>query len=104
MNESSFDAIEREVTEELGDGFHVELPIVPAENFFNFDGVSFHEICTFYLVRVSEVREPTGVPGMGESFCWVERTKASSLVIKPTFIREHLFTVPANLHHVVHRD
>ena len=43
-------ALERELSEEIGDCFRVVRPAVVAENFFDLDGISFHERCTFYDV------------------------------------------------------
>lgn len=44
-NESSIDALTRELREEIGDAFRIRRAIVVAESFFDLHGVSFHELC-----------------------------------------------------------
>lgn len=102
-NESSSDALQRELTEEIGAGFKVIRPVITAENFFHLDGIDFHEICTFYEVEwTTGVIRREGKSG-GEIFEWMPREKFCDIVLKPEFIKDSILNPKSGFELVIHR-
>lgn len=104
--ESSPAALERELSEEIGDSFRVIRPTVCAENFFDLGGLSFHEICTFYEVEWTGgeiLQQSAGEDGM-EVFEWIRRYDVFDVDLKPSFMKEHIAKPQSSLELVIHRD
>jgi ADP-ribose pyrophosphatase YjhB (NUDIX family) len=103
-NESSLDAIERELFEELGEGYRVVRPLVCAENFFENDATLFHEICFFYEVqwlcdRITKHREKDY-----EIFEWVEMKDMAKYNLKPEVIKNYILEKRNGTELVIQRD
>ena len=103
-NESSLAALNRELSEEIGDGFRVIRPAVCAENFFCLDGQDFHEICFFYEVEWIGGRILQQQPSNREVFDWVSRPNVSGVDLKPDFIKEYIANPRSSFELVIHRD
>ena len=104
--ESSRAALTRELSEEIGDSFRVIRPTVCAENFFDLDGLSFHEVCTFYDVEWTggEVLQHLAGEDETEVFEWIRRQDVFDVDLKPSFIKEHIARPQPALELVIHRD
>lgn len=102
--ESSSVALQRELDEEIGSGFKVIRPVVTAENFFDFDGRNFHELCTFYEVEwtAGEIQNPC--EHSGELFEWISRDRIGDIVLKPDFMKEYIINPRSDFELVIHRE
>jgi ADP-ribose pyrophosphatase YjhB (NUDIX family) len=102
--ESSLEALDRELREEIGEGFRILRPAISSENFFDLDGVRFHELCTYYDA------EWLGEPDMSlrsnsrESFEWIPIGEIPAMNLKPSFLEEHILHPNKNLKLTIHRD
>jgi 8-oxo-dGTP pyrophosphatase MutT (NUDIX family) len=101
--ESSRDALQRELAEEIGGSFTILQPLVCSEFFFVKDGIDVHELCTYYDVRVED---PSTLSPQGgrEEFRWIARHEVPAFDIKPIFITEYLSKPPSSLELVVSRS
>jgi ADP-ribose pyrophosphatase YjhB (NUDIX family) len=105
-NETSLEALDRELTEEIGRDFRVVRPLVCSENFFDLDGRSFHEICTFYEVEWTggPVQQRQVTQGVAEVRCWMPRHDLLAVDLRPSFIKEHIVRPKPGLELVIHRE
>lgn len=103
-NESSSSALQRELVEEIGDGFKMIRPVVTAENFFDFDGRHFHEICMFYEVEWTAGEIRNQCEHNKEVFEWIHRDQIGGVVLKPDFIKEYIVNPRPEFVLVIHRD
>lgn len=103
-NESSAEAIHRELCEEVGDQFHIQRPLVCAENFFDLQGVSFHEFCTFYAVEWLGSSLKPQTAESNDVFKWVPKMNVTAVNLKPAFIKQYIIHPIANLDLIIHRD
>ncbi len=103
-NESSAEAISRELREEIGDHFRIHRPILCSENFFRLHGVSFHEICTFYDADWLGDRLITQPQSASDVVEWIPRTEVMALDLRPEFIKRFIIHPPPHLILVIHRE
>jgi 8-oxo-dGTP pyrophosphatase MutT (NUDIX family) len=113
MLEDSRAALRREMLEELGEEMEVGRLIWVGENFFEFQGVDFHEMGMYF-----EVSLPAGSALIGRTeewwaeedngvkicFKWFGLAEAPDLPIVPGFLRDGLGALPVGTAHVVFRD
>lgn len=109
--EPSAETLRREMREELGVDARVERLLWVVENFFEHDGLAFHEVALYYLMSF-----PPGCPlyskpvfeGDGEGirliFQWHLVDRLESVRLFPTFLRTALKSIPDGVVHVVHTD
>lgn len=102
--ESSAEALQRELSEEIGMGFQVIRPIVSAENFFEFAGRNFHEICTFYEVEWTAGEIQNQEKHSDELFEWIPQNEIGDVVLKPEFMKEYIVNPRSGFELVLHRD
>lgn len=105
-------AVRRELDEEIGASAEVGRLLWVVENFFTYDGLTYHEIAFCFLVAV------TGGPGADPSvgsflghephvaleYRWFSLGELSDLAIRPAFLREELAALPSQPQHVVVDD
>jgi ADP-ribose pyrophosphatase YjhB (NUDIX family) len=103
-NESSIEAIARELHEEIGDQFRIHRPMVCAESFFDLNGVSFHEICTYYKAEWLRDRLISQPEAASDVVAWMPRTEVRTLDLRPAFIKRFILHPPPHLVLVVHRE
>lgn len=103
-NETSVQALTRELREEMGEHFQIRRPIVCAENFFTLHGVSVHEICTFYEVDWLDDALITPSEGANEVIEWMPRNRVMTIDLKPEFIKPYVLNPPPQLELVIYRD
>jgi ADP-ribose pyrophosphatase YjhB (NUDIX family) len=86
--ESLMEALDRELTEELTCDFEVVRALTSCENFFVMDQVQYHELGTYFLVRL--LGDEADVPSRhgSELRRWFDVEKAAGMRIKPDFARE----------------
>lgn len=110
--EPAAETLRREMMEEIGEAVEVGRLLWVAENFFDLDGESFHEIDFFFSVRFSDgsrvlnLQEPFEGDENGSPiiFQWFPLDALGGLPLYPTFLRSGLLTLPAHTQHLVHRD
>ena len=102
-NESSLEAIQRELSEEIGAGFRILRPVICAENFFILHTVSFHEICIFYEAEWLEDRQVIR-PNENEQYTWVAQKDIEQIDLRPAFIKQTILQIPDELQLVIFRD
>lgn len=103
-NESSVDALTRELREEIGDSFRIVRPIVCAESFFNLHGTSFHELCTFYEVEWIGGNRLVPEQDSREVLEWIPGTEVHSVDLRPGFIKRYILNPPPTLELVINRE
>jgi len=111
MGEASDVALAREVAEELQSAAVIERLVFTAENFFVHEGLSVHEIGTYYLIELPPdfpfqpggiVRE-TRDEGLRLQFSWVpiEGDALGKINLRPRWMIERLRALPAAPAHLV---
>jgi ADP-ribose pyrophosphatase YjhB (NUDIX family) len=102
--ETTRDALERELLEELG------LQVTPGplamviENFFPHEGGRFHEIGLYFLVELPEEAEPTSAIDAenGAIFRWLALDELPTMDLRPAFLRDALRRELSGPEHFVH--
>ncbi len=103
-NETSVEALSRELREEIGELFQIQRPIVCAENLFKLHGVAFHEFCTFYQVEWLGSRRIVQQEGMNEVVAWIQRTEVTGIDLRPSFMKQQILHPPATLQLIINRE
>jgi 8-oxo-dGTP pyrophosphatase MutT (NUDIX family) len=106
--ESTDQAIQREIREELGIECRITRPIFLMENFFALHGEPFHELGVYYLL------DPAGAPlpkdgdrvamDEGLSFHWQPVDRLDAIDFRPAVLAARLASPPLALEHIVSRD
>lgn len=107
--EESNTAVEREFQEELGIQMKVEKFLWSTENFFKYEGKSFHEIGFYYLVTpVTDyqfTRQPFfGIEGERLIYQWVPIEELPSMSLQPAFLKEELKSFSHQAKHIVIKE
>ena len=111
--ETAEQTIRREMFEEIETQVVVERLLWVVENFFDYDGLSYHELSLYFLVRFRpdsmRLRTETfegADANVPLKFRWVPATREalSALPLRPTFLYEGLIDLPQATTHVVQRD
>lgn len=103
-NESSLQALQRELCEEIGKSFRIVRPAVCSENFFQLDGRSFHEVCTYYDVQWTGTKDMEQPKDANEVFDWAAREDIPKLDLKPAFLKKYILNPSPNLELVIYRE
>jgi ADP-ribose pyrophosphatase YjhB (NUDIX family) len=110
--ETAAETLRREMREEMNENVDVERLVWIAENFFEYEPRSFHEIGFYFLMHLppdSPLRQRTE-PFFGQEgdlrivFEWFPVETLEQVYLFPTFLRTGLKNLPASTVHVVHRD
>ena len=113
MGEAAEQTIRREIQEELATGVEVVRLLWLVENFFDHDGLSYHELALYFLIRFPPNSTPTTQHAFESTdgdtrlqFQWfpVREQTLRSLPLFPSFLATDLRTLPASVTHIVHRD
>jgi len=112
QNESTEEAVCREVFEETG--FHHEIDRLAfiLENFciMPVDGQpkKCHEIAFYYLMKPRESMEvhceSYGLYGNKEEMVWLPLNGLAKIHLYPTFFKEYLLNIPAGITHIIERE
>jgi ADP-ribose pyrophosphatase YjhB (NUDIX family) len=109
--EPARETLEREMREELDVEIRVGRLVWVVENFFVYDGKSYHELALYFLMTFSEksyVRELTEFPGKDNNirltFKWHQLDGLGSIAFYPSFLRTALKRIPDATEHIVHTD
>ena len=100
FGETAEHAIERELTEELGETPRVIRPLYLHQNFFDMDGCKYHELCFFFLVEVAQsIRDKQTMDNLNgtSSFKWVDVVKLPEMKFYPTVLKQSVNNLPKHL-------
>lgn len=113
MFESTTQALQREIFEELGTKPTIERLLWVTENLFNMSSWgNIHELCFYYLIsfpKASEIYQKQTfviqevVEGKARmlSFKWVDIAALKTLNIKPEFLKNGIQALPSYPEHIV---
>jgi 8-oxo-dGTP pyrophosphatase MutT (NUDIX family) len=113
MGETAEHTMQREMWEELSTDVEVLRLLWFVENFFDYDGRSFHEIGLYFLIRLPADSKPIALTtfeamdgGTTLHFQWfpLDEGTLARLPLRPSFLASGLATLPESVTHVVHRD
>ena len=113
LGETAEQTITREMLEELGTDVDVDRLLWVVENFFEYEGVKYHELALYFLIHFRPGSAPLhsdafdGVEGnVPLRFRWftVRRDALVALPLYPPFLPEGLTALPSSPVHVVQRD
>jgi 8-oxo-dGTP pyrophosphatase MutT (NUDIX family) len=113
MGETSQETLKREMMEELDVEARIDRRLWSVENFFHYEGRSWHELGFYYLMDLPDTFpfHPTDIVHRVRDthdleFKWVEATSKAlrALDIPPYFIADEIENLPATPRHVVWRD
>jgi 8-oxo-dGTP pyrophosphatase MutT (NUDIX family) len=111
--ETAEQTIKREMSEELGTSIEVVRLLWLVENFFEYDGLDYHELALYFLIRLPPGSAPLNLRAFDATdsgtllrFKWfsVEREQLASLPLLPAFLPEGLTNLPTSVIHVVQRE
>ncbi len=117
MTETSEEALKREMKEELGVYIEVKRLLWVAENFFEYDGDRFHEVCFYYLIDLPDDSDMIkkddvfyGSEGAYEYlgkeieliFKWHHLHELDQIKFYPNFLVEALKDIPEHTEHIIH--
>ena len=111
--ETAEQTIRRELLEELGTSVEVGRLLWLVENFFDYEGLNYHEVALYFLIRFPAGSAPLNAEAFDGAdatvplrFKWfaVERTQLASLPLLPAFLPEGLVNLPTSVVHIVQRD
>ena len=113
IGEAAEHTIRREMREELSTDVEVVRLLWFVENFFDYDGLSYHEIALYFLISFPPDSRPLALSAFeatdGETtlqFQWfpLEDETLANLPLLPSFLPSGLSNLPTSVTHVVHRD
>lgn len=109
MNETSEDAVRREVFEETGVSYEIERLAIIHENFFDGDnGFHCHEVAFYYLMKPRGTQELNsnsyGMDGVKEKMEWIPIKDLDKYKVFPTFMKEYLCNKHNGIEHIVTRE
>ncbi|MBI2912664.1 MAG: NUDIX hydrolase [Chloroflexi bacterium] len=114
--EPATDTLRREMREELGVAVQVGRLLWVVENFFDYDGKSYHELALYFLMSLPQRSRLRAVDEFEGSelldggatlkllFKWFPLAGLEGIALYPTFLRQGLRSLPPTTEHVVHRD
>lgn len=113
IGEAAEQTIRREMREELSTDIDVLRLLWFVENFFDYDGLSYHEIALYFLIRFSLDSRPLAQSAFqardGDTrlqFQWfpLQEDVLANLPLLPSFLASGLRQLPTTVTHIVHRD
>ena len=111
--ETAEETIKREMLEELATHVEVVRPLWFVENFFDYDGLSYHEIALYFLIRfppASALLTTSAFERLDANvqlrFKWFPlcQEQLARLPLLPAFLAKGLTDLPMSLVHVVEHD
>lgn len=106
FGESSLQAVERELAEEM-QAKPLSLDFAgTVENFFTLRGQPYHEIMYLYRAPYPDDMTPPAVDAQGCHIThgWFTAQDLRTLILKPAFLRETLFDFQSGERHVMYRE
>ncbi|WP_246880644.1 NUDIX hydrolase [Sporosarcina sp. 6E9] len=107
ITEESKTGLRREFQEELNLNVKVKRLIWTTENFFNYDGKSFHEIAFYYQVTSNNDYELKSGEFYGTEedkplvYKWVPIAKLDEILLQPEFLKNGIKNIPIHPEHII---
>lgn len=106
LNETSADAVIREVLEETGLHLSIDRLVYIQERFYDISDVNHHEVVFFYLMNPADIsiEDETCTDRQEEKLYWlpIDELKSTSLV--PEFLKTALSDIPEEVVHIISRE
>ena len=110
FNEPANQTVKREMQEELGIDIDVERLLWVVENFFNYNGKSYHELAFYFLVSAptsanfyTEIKTFAGIEKDKDLiFKWHEIATLTDIKLQPKFLQNSLPSLPQVPEYMVH--
>lgn len=97
LNETTEAAIVREMMEELGVHVEAQRLAYVSEDFFEYDGLKYHEVGFYYLITLPEAHKlysETEFKGLEDNgkliFQWFSLDELERMEVYPVFLKEEL--------------
>lgn len=106
VNETSTDAVIREVCEETGYILSIDRLVFIQERFYNINNASHHEVVFFYLMKSTDVRieNETYTDQQEEKLYWLPIDELQNTNLVPKFLRTALTNIPEEVVHIISKD
>ena len=107
LNETSEEAIIREVYEEVGVKLEVERPVFINERYLLVKGRKCHEIVFYYLMKSDvalEVSNGTVTDQQQETLHWLPLTELDKFNLVPPFLKTRRLDKPGALEHIISKE
>ena len=106
LNETSTDAVIREVFEETGYLLSIDRLVFVQERFYNINNARHHEICFFYLMRSTDIRieNETCTDHQEERLYWLPINELKHINLVPDFLRTSLTSIPEEVVHIISKE
>lgn len=106
VNETSTDAVIREVFEETGHHFSVDRLVFIQERFYNVNNVRHHEVVFFYLMKSTDVRieNETCTDQQEEKLYWLPIDELQNTDLVPEFLKTALTNIPEEAVHIISKE
>lgn len=110
FNEPANQTVKREMQEELGIDICVERLLWVAENFFDYNGKSYHELAFYFLISAPITTkfytETPTFAGIEQDkdliFKWHEIAALADIELHPKFLQDSLSNLPQVPEYIVH--
>lgn len=108
LNETSLEAVVREVVEETGFIFEVDKLAFVQERFFKYNEKNHHEIVFFYHMKYNEnlvIKDGAYTDqAEKETLHWLTLKKLNQINIVPEFLKTGLLNISENIIHVISKE
>lgn len=104
LGETAEQAVVREVMEETGIRYEVERLVFIHENFFEEDGIQWHEVSFYFLMKprgTQQLNSHSFTQGVKEEMCWLKCEQLASFHAYPTFLKDYISNMPKQMVHIV---
>ena len=106
VNETSIDAVIREVCEETGYLLSIDRLVFIQERFYNINNTYHHEVVFFYLMKSVDVRieNKTCTDYQEEKLYWLPIDELQNTNLVPEFLRTALTNIPEEIVHIISKE
>ncbi len=106
INETSADAVIREVCEETGYLLSVNRLVYIQERFYSINNTHHHEVAFFYLMKSTDVRIENGTctDHQEEKLYWLPIDELQNTNLVPEFLRTALTNIPEEIVHIISKE
>ena len=106
LNETSAEAVIREVCEETGHHFAVERLVFIQERFYNINNARHHEVVFFYLMKSTDVQieNETCTDQQEEKLYWLSIDELQNTNLVPEFLKTALTNIPEEVVHIISKE
>lgn len=103
INETSTDAVIREVREETGYLLSVDRLVYIQERFYNINNTHHHEVVFFYLMKSADVRieNESCTDHQEEKLYWIHIDELQNINLVPAFLQIALTNIHKEIIHIV---